>query len=74
LQFALKTFQSLNPYYYMDKPKRIRIKKAAKVALPALNDGMNTPVPDSTSTHVPSESEAALNKQADNPLGDPNKI
>ena len=38
------------------------------------NDGMNTPVPDSTSTSVPSESEAALIKQANNPLGDPDKI
>jgi hypothetical protein len=58
----------------MDKPKRIRIKKAAKVPLPDLNDGMNTPVPDSASTHVPSKSEAALIKQAENPLGDPNKV
>jgi hypothetical protein len=38
------------------------------------NDGMNTPVPDSTSTYMPTESEAALIKQANNPLGDPNKI
>jgi len=38
------------------------------------NDGMNTPVPDNTSTYIPSESEAALFKQAENPLGDPNKI
>jgi hypothetical protein len=58
----------------MNKPKRIRIKKAAKVPLPASNDGMNTSVPDSTSTHIPSESEAALIKQAENPLGDPNKV
>lgn len=58
----------------MDKPKRTRTKKTAKVPLPALSDGMNTAVPDSTSTHVPSESEAALIKQADNPLGDPNKV
>ncbi|MEB0261098.1 MULTISPECIES: hypothetical protein [unclassified Mucilaginibacter] len=40
----------------------------------SLNDGMNTPVPDNTSTHITSESEAALLKQAENPLGDPNKI
>ena len=35
---------------------------------------MNTPVPDQTETHVPSASEAALFKQAENPLGDPNKV
>jgi len=51
--------------------KRVR-NGSTKIKL--INDGMNTPVPDSTSTHVPSKSEAALIKQADNPLGDPNKI
>jgi hypothetical protein len=51
--------------------KRVRTS-STKIKL--INDGMNTPVPDSTSTHVPSESEAALIKQANNPLGDPNKI
>jgi len=35
---------------------------------------MNTPVPDITSIQVSSESEAALFKQAENPLGDPNKV
>ena len=40
----------------------------------SLNDGMNTPVPDNSSTYVPSASEAALLKQAENPLGDPDKI
>jgi len=48
--------------------------KAGSTKIKLINDGMDTPVPDSTSTHVPSESEAALIKQANNPLGDPNKI
>ena len=50
------------------KSKRTRIIKAP------LNDGMNTPVPDSSSAIIPSKSEAALYKQAENPLGDPHKI
>jgi hypothetical protein len=50
-------------------------KEKRKRSIPApSNDGMNTPVPDNTSTHIPSESEAALLKQAENPLGDPHKI
>jgi hypothetical protein len=48
--------------------KRKRIIKAP------VNDGMNTPVPDSSAVPVISKSEAALLKQAENPLGDPNKI
>ncbi len=39
-----------------------------------LNDGMNTPVPDRTEKLIPSASEAALIKQAENPLGDPHKV
>jgi hypothetical protein len=50
------------------KSKRARIIKAP------LNDGMNTPVPDSSSVVIPSKSEAALYKEAENPLGDPHKI
>ncbi len=38
-----------------------------------INDGMNTPVPDITEPHVRSASEAALYKQAENPLGNPDK-
>ena len=38
-----------------------------------INDGMNTPVADHTPTPIPSESEVALFKQANNPLGNPNK-
>ena len=64
----------------MSKDKGTRIenkdleKTGKKKHKKSLNDGMNTPVPDNTSTHIPSESEAALLKQAENPLGDPNKI
>jgi hypothetical protein len=38
-----------------------------------INDGMNTPVPDKIEPHVRSASEAALYKQAENPLGNPDK-
>ena len=59
----------------MRKYKKINPKKAEKKVTPKpLNDGMNTPVPDQTATHVPSASEAALLKQANNPLGDPHKV
>ena len=40
----------------------------------SVNDGMNTPVPDITATQASSASEAALYRQADNPLGDPHKV
>jgi hypothetical protein len=50
-------------------------KTKRKRLMPALlNDGTNTPVPDKKAAHVPSASEAALLKQAENPLGDPHKI
>jgi hypothetical protein len=58
----------------MEKPKRIRSKKTVKVPLPPLNDGMNTPVPDHNAPAEVSKGEAALYKQAENPLGDPHKI
>ena len=59
----------------MRKDKKTDLKKTEEKAIPKpLNDGMNTPVPDQTETHVPSASEAALFKQAENPLGDPNKV
>jgi hypothetical protein len=53
--------------------KVLKIKDKKEISGP-INDGMNTPVPDITSTHVSSKSEAALLKQAENPLGDPNKV
>ena len=59
----------------MRQDKKIDPKKTEEKAIPEpLNDGMNTPVPDQTATHEPSASEAALLKQAENPLGDPNKV
>jgi len=39
-----------------------------------INDGMNTPVPDKVPPPIPSESETKLYKQAENPLGNPNKV
>lgn len=53
--------------------KVLKIKDKKEISGP-INDGMNTPVPDTTSTHVVSESEAALLQQAENPLGDPHKV
>jgi hypothetical protein len=38
-----------------------------------INDGMNTPVPDKVEPAIRSASEAALYKQAENPLGNPDK-
>jgi len=40
----------------------------------SVNDGMNTPVLDINSMQASSASEAALYRQADNPLGDPHKV
>ncbi len=50
------------------KPKRKRLVPVT------LNDGTNSPVPDKIPTESVSPSEAALIKQANNPLGDPHKI
>jgi hypothetical protein len=52
------------------KPKRKRLP----IIVPPLNDGTNTPVPTPGVPDKLAESEAALYKQADNPLGDPHKI
>ncbi|MEB0261791.1 hypothetical protein [Mucilaginibacter sp. 10I4] len=52
------------------KPKR---KTIVTKVLP-LNDGTNTPVPGPGVPEKLAEGEAALYKQADNPLGDPHKI
>ncbi|MDB5287668.1 MAG: hypothetical protein JWR05_2617 [Mucilaginibacter sp.] len=61
-----------------DKADKIENKELEKTDkkkhTKSFNDGINTPVPDNTSAYIPSESEAALFKQAENPLGDPNKI
>ncbi len=56
------------------KVRRLRNTTASKVITKPINDGMNTPVPDKAETHIVTESEAALFKQAENPLGNPNKI
>jgi hypothetical protein len=58
----------------MEKKDKDLKEKRKRITPAPLNDGMNTPVPDKRSTHVPSESEAALLKQAENPLGDPHKV
>ncbi|MCO5946763.1 hypothetical protein [Mucilaginibacter flavidus] len=59
----------------MSKEKKNNLKKTVgKVVPKPSNDGMNTPVPDQTAAHEPSASEVALLKQAENPLGDPNKV
>jgi hypothetical protein len=53
--------------------KVLKIKDKKGISGP-INDGMNTPVADITAKHVSSKSELALFKQAENPLGDPNKV
>jgi len=53
------------------KTSKIRNKKNVS---PPLNDGTNSPVPSISEVRVYSESEAALFKQAGNPLGDPHKV
>lgn len=62
----------------MDKesndPKKDLKAKRKRVSKAPLNDGMNTPVPDSAAIPIRSESEEALYKQANNPLGAPNKV
>jgi hypothetical protein len=57
----------------VNNEKRDKVKRA-RIIKPPLNDRTNTPVPDSSSVVVPSKSEAALYRQAENPLGDPHKI
>ncbi len=54
--------------------KKVLISKDNLKSAAISNDGMNTPVLDKKSVHKLSVSEAALFKQAENPLGDPNKI
>lgn len=59
----------------MHKDKKVNQKETENTVIQKpLNDGMNTPVPNQTETHVPSANEAALYKQAENPLGDPHKV
>ncbi len=52
------------------KPKR----KRTTVKVPPVNDGTNKPVPGPGIPEPLTEGEAALYRQADNPLGDPHKI
>jgi hypothetical protein len=53
--------------------KTSKIESKKKLSAP-LNDGTNSPVPSITEVRVFTESEAALFKQAGNPLGDPHKV
>lgn len=57
-----------------EKPKTTKRPRINKKISPPANDGTNTSVPDKSAKLEPSESEANLLKQAENPLGDPNKI
>nr|WP_157536001.1 hypothetical protein [Mucilaginibacter sp. L294] len=58
----------------MLKPKRKRILVPKKINIVPLNDGTNTPVPGPETPPRSAEGEAALFKQAENPLGDPHKL
>lgn len=53
--------------------KNLKMKRKRRPIIP-LNDGMNTPVPDSAVVKPISQVEAALFKQAENPLGNPNEL
>ena len=55
-----------------DKAAAITVSLSDAATKP-LNDGMNTPVPDKVVPHIRSASEEALYKQAENPLGNPDK-
>ena len=57
-----------------DVMKKRKKSKPANIAIQPETDRMNTPVPDRKATHPVSATEAALFKQAENPLGDPGKI
>jgi hypothetical protein len=57
-----------------EKPKTTKRPRIDKKISPPANDGTNIPVPDKSTKPEPSETEAKLLKQAENPLGDPNKI
>ncbi len=56
-----------------DQDKEDKVKRVQTVK-PPLNDGMNTPVPSRGDTSVRSKTEAAMFKQAENPLGDPDQV
>ena len=57
-----------------DEMKKNKKIKPALVVVQPETDRMNTPVPDRNATQPVSASEAALFKQAENPLGDPGKV
>lgn len=57
----------------MEKKEKGFKEKRKRIVPAPLNDGMNTAVPDKNTTHRSSASEAELFKQAENPLGDPDK-
>jgi hypothetical protein len=54
--------------------KKVSKIKDKKSISPPMNDGTNTPVPSANTMQVHSANEAELLKQAENPLGDPNKV
>jgi hypothetical protein len=56
-----------------EKTKTTKRPRITKKVSPPANDGMNTLVPDTSPKPEPSESEASLMKQAENPLGNPDR-
>lgn len=60
-------------YIKMKEPAKSKRKRIA-IKVPIPNDGTNTPVPAPGVSKKLAEGEAALYKQAENPLGDPHKI
>jgi hypothetical protein len=67
-----ETIGGLDACGSMKEPKAKR--KRIVVKAPSLNDGINIPVPSPSVPVKLGDSEAALYKQAENPLGDPHKI
>jgi hypothetical protein len=57
-----------------EKSKTTKRPRIVKKTSPPANHGTNTPVPDKSAKAEPSDSEASLLKQAENPLGDPTKV
>jgi hypothetical protein len=50
--------------------KQKKVKKVIIATKAPLNDGLSSPVPDRKAPVIRSESEAALYKQAESPLGE----
>ena len=62
-----------NVFYTQFAMKKTKNKKPAEVPIDPVLEPMNSPVPDRNAKRQVSPTEADLFKQAENPLGDPEK-